>query len=135
MDRTAADDRGLGPGSGETMEQQRRPRRWAFALGAASAAILLAAAGVFVAVSTSLPDQAGESVGVTGVTVGNVTGSTPTPTPSGTPTPTVTRTPTPTPSPTGAVTVPNPTPVPADDHGGDNGKSGKGSSGGHGSDG
>jgi uncharacterized membrane protein YgcG len=108
------------------MEQQRRPRRWAFALGAASAAILLAAAGVFVAVSTSLPDQAGEPVGVTGVTVGNVAGTTPT----GTPTPTVT--PTPTLSPTGAVTVPDPTPVPADDHGGDNGKSGKGGSGGSG---
>jgi hypothetical protein len=110
------------------MEQRRRPARWAFALGATVVALVLASAGVAFAVSTTLPDKSGESVGITGVTVETGTGPTATPTPTGSPT----STPTPTPTDTGAVTVPDPTPVPADDHGGDRGNRGKGGSGGGG---
>ncbi|HEV7812382.1 MAG TPA: hypothetical protein VGO99_05395 [Leifsonia sp.] len=110
------------------MEQRRRPARWAFALGATVVALVLASAGVAFAVSTTLPDKSGESVGITGVTVETGTGPTATPTPTGSPT--STPTPTPTTTDTGAVTVPDPTPVPADDHGGDRGNRGKGGSGG-----
>ena len=106
------------PGTGSVMEQRRRTGRWAFALGATVVALVLASAGVAFAVSTTLPDQSGESVGITGVTLETGTG------------PTSTSTPSPTPTDTGAVTVPAPTPVPADDHGGDNGNRGKGGGGG-----
>lgn len=116
------------PERGTVMEQRRRPARWAFALGATVVALVLASAGVAFAVSTTLPDKSGESVGITGVTVETGTGPTATPTPTGSPT--STPTPTPTPTDTGAVTVPDPTPVPADDHGGDRGNRGKGGSGG-----
>ena len=123
--------------NGKTMEQRRRAQRWALALGTAAAAVLLAAAAGYVAVSASLPDQPGEPAGVTGVTVGNVTGTSPTPAPSEAPT----VAPTPAPAPTGAVIVLGPTPLPADDHGGNSGSGSGGSSGGssgsggHGSDG
>jgi hypothetical protein len=116
------------PERGTVMEQRRPPARWAFALGATVVALVLASAGVAFAVSTTLPDKSGESVGITGVTVETGTGPTATPTPTGSPT--STPTPTPTPTDTGAVTVPDPTPVPADDHGGDRGNRGKGGSGG-----
>jgi hypothetical protein len=112
------------PERGSVMEQRRRTGRWAFALGATVVALVLASAGVAFAVSTTLPDQSGESVGITGVTVETGTGPTSTPT----------STPSPSPTDTGAVTVPAPTPVPADDHGGDNGNRGKGGSGSGGSD-
>jgi hypothetical protein len=108
------------------MENAKRRTRWVVALGIGSAAILVAAAGVFVATAASLPDEPGKAVEISGVTVGDI----PAPGPSVTPTPS-----TPAPSQSGAATVPNPTPVPADDHGGANGNSGKGgsgSSGGHG---
>ncbi|WP_431278206.1 hypothetical protein [Leifsonia poae] len=113
------------PGTGRDMEQRKRPSRWAFTLGAAAIAVVLVSAGVVFAVSTTLPDQPGESVGVSSVTVDN--GPIPTGTPSSTPTPT--------PTDTGAVVVPAPTPLPADDHGGDNGNRGKGGGGGGGDDG